>query len=225
MPTSVCGLVDALAADRDRARRVGRQSRDHLENGGLAAAARADDGDELRLLDIEIDVAAGFDNCRSSVWYVFADVLQAGCRVRLIACQFQYQVSRDELPPRRDAAEAIRESALLLRRVWRLREILVGVVLARGPAAASAWRISPADPGSPASPPWPTRPAACPRCAWCAVIDIVPSISSSAISVLKAGAFFMKISAASSTCCRRCIPSRAASRAGSGELILVLRLP
>ena len=52
--------VDALAADRDRSRRIGRKPRDHLQDGGLAAAARTDDGDELRLPDIQIDVAAGF---------------------------------------------------------------------------------------------------------------------------------------------------------------------
>ena len=71
--------VDALVADGDRAGAVGNEAGDHLENGGLAATARADDGDELRLPDIEIDVGAGFDHAVLGL-IALADVLQPNVR-------------------------------------------------------------------------------------------------------------------------------------------------
>ena len=55
------GPVDALSAHRDLARGMRHQAGHHLEDGGLAAAARPDDGDELRLADIEVDIAARID--------------------------------------------------------------------------------------------------------------------------------------------------------------------
>ena len=54
-------LVDAFASNRDCSRAVGRQAGDHFENGGLAATAGANDGNEFRLPDVEIDVGAGVD--------------------------------------------------------------------------------------------------------------------------------------------------------------------
>ena len=71
--------VDALVADRDRSGAVGDQSGDHLEDGGLAAAAGTDDGDELGLPDIEIDVRAGFDHAVLGL-IGLADVLQPNVR-------------------------------------------------------------------------------------------------------------------------------------------------
>ena len=61
MPTSVCGLSTLLPPIVYCAGAVGRQAGDHFEDGGLAAAARPDDGDEFGAPDVEIDVGAGVD--------------------------------------------------------------------------------------------------------------------------------------------------------------------
>ena len=72
--------VDAFAADGDRSGAVRRQAGDHLENGGLAAAARPHDGDELGLPDVEVYIHAGFDDAALGL-IGFADVLQPDVRI------------------------------------------------------------------------------------------------------------------------------------------------
>ena len=54
-------LGDALAADPDLAGIVRHQAVDAAQQRGLAAAGRADDGDDLALADVEVDVAEDFE--------------------------------------------------------------------------------------------------------------------------------------------------------------------
>jgi hypothetical protein len=52
-------IVDALAADVDVAGGGHFQAGDHAEHGGLAAAAGAEEGDQLAVLDGQVDVLDG----------------------------------------------------------------------------------------------------------------------------------------------------------------------
>ena len=61
MATPAIGSVDALVADPDFAGIVRQQSVDAAQQRGLAAAGRADDGDDLALADVEIDVTEHFE--------------------------------------------------------------------------------------------------------------------------------------------------------------------
>jgi hypothetical protein len=47
--------ADVLAVERDLALARLEQARDRAERGGLARAVRADEGDDLALLDVEVD--------------------------------------------------------------------------------------------------------------------------------------------------------------------------
>ena len=164
MPTSVCGLSTRLPPTVIVPGGIGRKPRHHLEDGGLAAAARADDGDKLGLLDLEIDVGAGFD--RPALGLVFlADVLQPDVGFAHTPA-VPLGKKRAASPPLTAKRPPL---ALLLfrRRVRRGREVLVGVVLAHVRLRRHARRISAGDPGFPANPPWPTTSAAFLRCAWC----------------------------------------------------------
>src|SRR5712691_7033774 len=49
------GVSDVLARERDRARCSAYQSAQGAEQCGLARAVRADEGDELRMPDVEVD--------------------------------------------------------------------------------------------------------------------------------------------------------------------------
>ena len=52
---SAAGVAHHAAADHDRAAVVALQPRDHAQRRGLAAARGAEQGDELAVLDREID--------------------------------------------------------------------------------------------------------------------------------------------------------------------------
>src|SRR5262249_8023262 len=68
--------IDDPTADRDDARCIGHEPCHHLENRGLAASARPDDGDELGLTDLERDVDACLYHSAASL-VDLADVLEA----------------------------------------------------------------------------------------------------------------------------------------------------
>jgi hypothetical protein len=51
-----CKFVDAVAGNADLAFRDLFEAGDHPEQGGLAAAGRADEHDELAVLDLQLDV-------------------------------------------------------------------------------------------------------------------------------------------------------------------------
>ena len=132
MPTSVCGRSTALAADRDGAGAVRHQARDHLENGGLAAAARADDRRRTRtclmsrLTSTQASTSPSLGlvaSCRRSA---------GGCAVRLILLSYARCADqrRPAADPRRRASRRprYRSLALLLRHVGRLGQVFVGVV-------------------------------------------------------------------------------------------------
>ena len=53
--------ADRLPVDRHRPGVVGQQARNDVEQRGLAAAARSNDGDELAVADVERDVGQGVD--------------------------------------------------------------------------------------------------------------------------------------------------------------------
>ena len=59
------GLVDLLVLEQHRAARDVEQAGDDVEQGRLAAAGMADDGDVLALLDAEIDVGQDLARSRS----------------------------------------------------------------------------------------------------------------------------------------------------------------
>ena len=50
------GPNDRLTVEQDLAAGIGNEAGDHVEDRGLAAAGRADDGNELALLDVQRDV-------------------------------------------------------------------------------------------------------------------------------------------------------------------------
>ena len=50
-------LTTSLAVDADRAGGRGLEAGDHAQRRGLAAAGGAEEGDELALLDVEVEVA------------------------------------------------------------------------------------------------------------------------------------------------------------------------
>jgi hypothetical protein len=68
--------IDPLAADGDRARGIGCEPGDHLQDRGLATAARSHDGDELGLLDVQVDIGTRFDDAVFGLVRL-ADVRQA----------------------------------------------------------------------------------------------------------------------------------------------------
>ncbi len=66
----------ALAFDRDLAARGRDQAVDAAQQRGLAAARRADDGDDLAVADVEIDVAEDFERA-----VMLAEALDADTRL------------------------------------------------------------------------------------------------------------------------------------------------
>ena len=90
MATPAIGSVDASVADPDLAGVVRQQTVDAAQQRGLAAAGGPDDGDDLALADIEVDVAEHFEravalgqafdaNARSPVAARGADGAHGGC--------------------------------------------------------------------------------------------------------------------------------------------------
>lgn len=61
------GLGDRRAGHGDLALGDRQQPGDHAEQGGLAAAGAAEDGDELALRDVEVDAAQRLDAARAAV--------------------------------------------------------------------------------------------------------------------------------------------------------------
>ena len=61
MATPAIGSVTRSLADPDLARVVRQQAVDAAQQRGLAAAGRADHGDDFALADLEVDVAEDFE--------------------------------------------------------------------------------------------------------------------------------------------------------------------
>ena len=75
MATPAIGSVDLLLADQHLAGVERQETVDAAQQRGLAAARRADDGDDLALADVEIDVAEDFERA-----VVLAQALDANAR-------------------------------------------------------------------------------------------------------------------------------------------------
>src|SRR5262249_24417115 len=131
--------VDALATDRYGSGAVRDQAGDHLENGGLAAAAGTDNGNELGLSDLDVYVGARFDDAVLGL-VGLADILQSDVRSLHRSCWMLRIIFVGDMGDR----TGIRSRST-----------------SRYPLAASAWRIFPRGPAIPSSRPWRTRQSAC----------------------------------------------------------------
>jgi hypothetical protein len=73
-------LADALIADHDLAGIVRQQAVDAEQQRGLAATGRADNGDDLALADIEVDVAENLERAVMLAKAANADAGLGGAR-------------------------------------------------------------------------------------------------------------------------------------------------
>ena len=80
MATPAIGAVDALAVDQDLAAVDRQQAVDAAQQGGLAAARRADNGDDFARSDLEIDVAEHFERAVTFAQATNADAGGGGLR-------------------------------------------------------------------------------------------------------------------------------------------------